>query len=102
MLNFLSRKIRFAVRSPKWQTVRKQHLDKQPYCQACGKKVKLEVHHIVPVHLDPLKELDPDNLITLCDSYCHLVFGHLMDYKSWNVDVIKDSNNFYQKIQSKP
>lgn len=102
MLNFLSRKIRFAVRSPKWSTVRKQHLEKQPYCQACGKRVKLEVHHIVPVHLDPEKELDPDNLITLCDSYCHLTFGHLMDYKSWNRDVIKDSNAFYQKVQSKP
>lgn len=102
MLSFLSKRIRFAVRSPKWSSVRKQHLLKQPQCQACGKTHKLEVHHIIPVHLDPSKELDLDNLITLCDNNCHLTFGHLMDYKSWNKDVIQDVANFYNKVKNKP
>jgi hypothetical protein len=62
----------------------------------------VEVHHIEPVHLCPEKELDIDNLITLCNDPCHLLFGHLMDYKSWNKDVEKDCNHFYNKIQDRP
>lgn len=69
---------------------------------ACGSCTKPEVHHIVPVHLNPDLELDPENLITLCDKYCHFVFGHLMDYKSWNVDVVGDSAEYLQKIKNKP
>lgn len=69
---------------------------------ACGSCKKPEVHHIVPVHLNPDLELDPENLITLCDKYCHFIFGHLMDYKSWNVDVVGDSAEYLQKIQNKP
>jgi len=69
---------------------------------ACGACKKLEVHHIVPVHLNPDLELDPENLITLCDKYCHFIFGHLMDYKSWNVDVVNDSAEYLQKIKNKP
>ena len=44
MFNFLN-KIRFAVRSSKWSNVRKQHLKENPYCIACGRDKKLEVHH---------------------------------------------------------
>lgn len=97
-----NKKIRYAVRSPKWPKLRKQHLKKQPSCQACGSDKKPEVHHIVPVHLDPSKELDPENLITLCDKYCHFIFGHLMDYKSWNANVLDDTKNFIDKIRNRP
>ena len=58
-------------RSSQWPKIRKKHIEKQPCCMACGSCKKPEVHHIVPVHVDPSKELDPDNLITLCDKYCH-------------------------------
>lgn len=97
-----SKKIRFAVRSPKWKTIRKNFLEENNSCAACGRTKKLEVHHIVPVHLDPSKELDIDNLIVLCDDPCHLLFGHLLDYKSWNSNVIEDSSSFLQKIKSRP
>jgi 5-methylcytosine-specific restriction endonuclease McrA len=69
---------------------------------ACGSCKKPEVHHIVPVHLAPELELDPENLITLCDKYCHFIFGHLMNYKSWNVDVLEDSKTYLKKIKDKP
>lgn len=94
--------IRFAIRSPQWSTVRKQHLKDNPYCAACGRNKKLEVHHIEPVHLNPDRELDPTNLLTLCDDPCHLLFGHLMDYKSWNKDVTQDCDYYLDKIQNKP
>lgn len=97
-----SRKIRFAERSPRWQTVRKEHLKHHPNCIACGRDSKLEVHHRVPVHLDPERELDPSNLITLCADPCHLLFGHLMNFKSYNKDVIEDCAVYLNKVKNRP
>lgn len=96
------KQLRYAARSSKWPALRKEHLKKQPCCMACGSCVKPEVHHIIPVHLDSAKELDPDNLITLCDKYCHFVFGHLMHYKSWNINVINDAKQYLDNINKRP
>lgn len=94
--------IRYAYRSPKWSSIRKQHLDNQPVCAACGRNKKLEVHHIEPVHINPDRELDPTNLITLCDNPCHFVFGHLLDYKSWNKEIINDCAVYLNKVKNRP
>jgi hypothetical protein len=102
MLNWLRRKISDYSRSPKWSSVRKEHLKHQPVCQACGRKDDLEVHHIIPYHKNPEKELDPNNLITLCSKNCHLLLGHLMDYKSWNENVVEDSKFLSSKIKNRP
>ena len=101
MFDFFKRKIRYAYRSPKWRTVREAHLSHQPNCQVCNRDKDLEVHHIVPVHIDYTKELDANNLITLC-SKCHLIFGHLYDYKSWNKNVINDCEIYSEKIKNRP
>lgn len=91
----------YSDRSPSWRKVRSEHIKQQPFCQACGSKKSLEVHHIEPYHVNPDRELDPANLITLCKT-CHFVFGHLMDYKSWNIEVQTDSNNFLKKVTERP
>ena len=96
------RELRYAARSSKWPALRREHLKKQPCCQACGSDRKPEVHHIVPVHLDPSRELDPSNLITLCDKWCHFVFGHLLDYRSWNKDVVRDARHYLEKRRTRP
>jgi hypothetical protein len=83
-----------AVRSPHWATTRKHHLLKQPVCAACGGVEKLQVHHKQPYHLHPDLELEPTNLITLCefgDIDCHYNIGHLRDWKSFNPNVEKDA-----------
>lgn len=76
-------------RSSQWRKVRAEHIKRQPVCQACGRAKDLDVHHIVPFHVDPTKELDPDNLITLCGSPCHIVFGHFMSYHCHNENVVE-------------
>lgn len=66
------------------------HLASEPFCKACGHEADLEVHHIEPFHLDPAKELDPTNLITLCEATpqeCHLHIGHLGNWKNFNPKV---------------
>ena len=95
------------ARSPKWPAVRAAHLKAHPTCEACGEgstKI-LNVHHVVPFHVDPSKELDEANLITLCEGpvvNCHLHFGHLRNWKSWNVDVRKDAAEWLKKIKDRP
>ena len=77
-------------RSPEWHKVEKMHIAVQGWCMYCGGTQNLQVHHVEPFHLDPTKELDMTNLITLCEkigSDCHLHIGHLGNWKNFNPQV---------------
>jgi hypothetical protein len=94
-------------RSTKWPAVRKAHLAKFPTCAVCGGKKKLEAHHVSPFHLYPDLELSPGNLITLCENKgyglnCHLLFGHLGNFKSVNAAVREDATSWHVKLVSRP
>lgn len=95
-------KLRYAYRSPKWKKIRQEFIKNHPVCAGCGSTKDLEVHHIEPVHINPNRELDSSNLITLCDKYCHFAIGHLMNYKSYNPNVIIDAKDFLYKIENRP
>jgi 5-methylcytosine-specific restriction protein A len=101
MFSFI-KQIRFATRSPKWSSVRKLHLKDNPNCAACGRNKKLEVHHKIPVHIYPEGELDTSNLITLCSDPCHIIFGHLMNFKSYNKYVVEDCAVYLDRVKNKP
>jgi len=84
-------------RSPKWAAVRQVHLEEYPRCAVCGRAKHLEVHHVEPFHLSPELELDPLNLLTLCDhpaGSCHLIFGHYGDWSLWNPTVRNDAEYY--------
>jgi 5-methylcytosine-specific restriction endonuclease McrA len=54
----------------------------------------LEVHHKIPVSVDPSRELDETNLITLCmypTQKDHFHVGHLGNWKDYNRNVVKDA-----------
>lgn len=89
-------------RSPSWRKVRAEYLKNNPECAACGRTEDLEVHHIIPYHKNPDLELETSNLITLCGKYCHFVFGHFMNWKSWNENVIKDAKLYYEAKSNRP
>jgi 5-methylcytosine-specific restriction endonuclease McrA len=95
-------RLRYAIRSPRWRTVRKEFIKNNNSCAACGSTKDLEVHHVIPVHIDESKELDMDNLITLCSESCHILFGHLMDFKSHNPMVREDCALMSNKIKTRP
>jgi len=86
-------------RSGAWPRVRREHLAREPACYACGRSKQLEVHHVVPYHEDPERELDPSNLVTLCADPCHFVHGHLMNWKHSNPDVLRDASAYRMKVQ---
>ena len=91
-------------RSDMWHNMRNAFLQLHPSCAACGTTEKLEVHHIIPVHVSPDMELAESNLITLCESNGnhHLWTGHLGDFHSWNINVREDSEILKRKIGDRP
>jgi len=94
-----------ARRSSRWNEVRKHHLLLNPRCAVCGSK-RVSVHHIRPFWNNPSLELEPSNLITLCDGFGtwrhHLEFGHLGSFKSWNENVKEDAKLWQEKILKRP
>lgn len=83
-------------RSHDWPAVRAAWLKDHGVCAACGQNDHLNVHHVVPFHADPSKELDPTNLITLCTDgpghlHCHLVIGHAGNFRCHNERVREDA-----------
>ena len=91
-------------RSSKWRTVRKEYIKTHPTCEACGRKKKVEVHHIEPFHEHPEMELDHRNLIALCShaTECHFSIGHLGSFHSYNPNVETDAIIFLDKVKNRP
>lgn len=84
------------LRSPQWNSVRDAHLVEHGTCAACDGNENLQVHHVLPFHLHPEKELDPDNLVTLCmgEWDCHLNIGHGGSFRAFNPHVHEDAYRF--------
>jgi len=64
-------------------------------CAVCGLTSKVETHHVIPFHVAPDLELDPSNLVTLCENKkygvtCHLLFGHRGRYSMVNTSIHSD------------
>ena len=94
-------------RSSKWASVRKKHIGENNVCAVCGGTKMLEVHHKQSFREHPELELEPSNLITLCEAKtnganCHLLFGHLGNYRSINTNVDSDVKIWNDKIKSRP
>lgn len=88
-------------RSSQWGKVRKNFLLLNPTCSVCNSRKGLNIHHREPFHLHPEKELDPSNLITLCRTH-HFTFGHLENWKSYNVSIGEDASEWNKKIKERP
>lgn len=93
-------------RSPEWKRVREEFIEENgDKCAVCNLKTNLEVHHIIPLRMDRTRELDKTNLIILCENksiFCHFVYGHLMNWMSYNKDVIEDAKYLNKKILDRP
>ncbi len=84
--SFVMRNPAFVTKNMRRQySVRKAlltHRKKNPVCEATGSTRRLEVHHIVPVSVNPTLADWPSNLITL-EKKAHLVIGHGGNYKNY-------------------
>ncbi len=92
-------------RSPEWKNVRDQFvIDNGSMCACCSKTENLNVHHIIPVHINPELELDKSNLIVLCQNKnlnCHLSIGHLGSFLAYNPTVVEDVTIWKNKIKER-
>src|SRR5450759_3744501 len=91
-------------RSDDWNKVRRRFLKMNPMCAVCDARKRIAAHHIKPYHLFPELELEPTNLITLCENGAnhHIFVGHLQSWKSYNSDVIQDAAIWREKIRNRP
>lgn len=90
----------FGSRSPEWRKLRNQYIKANPDCELCGKKAE-QVHHQIPVSVDKSKELDWENLMSVC-SHCHFYYAHLGSYRSYNIIVKNDSEYWKWKRKYRP
>lgn len=87
----------------KWEEFERRYWEKHPdekYCHACGERRRVELHHIVPRHVDPSRIFDESNLIPLCRS-CHFRIGHLCDWDLWNPYVVEDASRLLETIRAR-
>lgn len=61
----------------------------------------LQVHHCIPFHLAPEKELDWDNFICVT-RWEHFIMCHLGNWKSWNINIKEDAKIWFNKISNRP
>lgn len=90
-------------RSSRWPAVRKIHLQSFPRCEVCGTRRNVEVHHWLPFHLFPDKELEFSNLISLCESSshnCHFIVGHCLDWQKYNANVWDDAKYLKKMLKN--
>jgi len=69
-----------------------KHRKANPCCAMCGMRSRffgstVQVHHLIPVHVDPSQACAQSNLLTLCRAH-HFRIGHLGNYKDYNTNVL--------------
>src|SRR5438874_1242024 len=81
---------------PNWKSIEESDIARVGRCQFCLSRIKLQVHHIIPVHVRPDLNSEPINLIVLCEP-CHLRFGHLGDFKRyWDPEVRSRASDSFE------
>ncbi len=94
------------ARSPHWPAVERAFRAAHPHCLACAPdapETAVQVHHRAPFHYvvalgRPDLELDPRNLVSLCETEegrpaenHHLLIGHLGNFREGNLEVLEDA-----------
>lgn len=95
----------FGARASQWKKEKDAWLIDNGWCRACGTNKFLTVHHKKPYWKWPELELDKSNFITLCETpthNCHFIFGHLLNWKSWNDEVEELVKEFNRLLAGRP
>ena len=89
-------------RSPKFAKLAKEFIkEKGGKCEATGVSFDLEVHHILPYHLYPEKELDKNNFIVLTH-WIHFFLAHLGRWASHNEKIVEHAKWLRELIRNRP
>lgn len=77
-------------RDPAWERESKAYLAENLKCCLCRQASEV-VHHVVPVHVNPKREMDKTNWSAVCIR-CHFSIGHLCNWRLWQ-------ENFFKIVQ---
>lgn len=95
-----------AERSSQWSSFKVQFAKTHPkVCAVCGTTKGLQLHHKTPFSRDKSRELDPTNVVWLCEQgehSCHLIFGHLYSFFSYNLDLDNTIKEWNVLITNRP
>lgn len=86
---FIARNIAFAASNvrklPEVRRAMREVDSERPCCAWCGRKGDTDIHHCIPVSVDPSRAADKANMIPLCRKKgCHFAVGHFGDWKDFN------------------
>ena len=102
MAGYIRELYKLIARSPGWRKVRSERIKlDRGQCRVCTKRKRLQVHHVRPFRLRPELELDINNTITLCGR-CHILIGHLDNWKSFNSNLAADVQAIFNRIKFRP
>lgn len=88
-------------RSPKFAALAREVIkERGGKCEATGYAKDLEVHHVVPYHIDPSRELDKTNLIVLTH-WMHFFLAHFGNWSSWNDNIVEDARKLKERIKNR-
>lgn len=90
-----------APRHPRWPEAARAFVRRNPFCAVCRTKSDLQVHHELPFHLFPAREMDESLWHVLCRR-CHLFVGHLGDFRSYNPRVRADAAEWAARFADRP
>ena len=67
-------------------------------CRLCGDWKNVQLHHVIPVSINPSLECVRENIVELCKTH-HFIVGHQSNWNNYNVNFWKDfhsikRNNF--------
>ena len=90
-------------RSGKWRSFRNEIL-RGKCCAICSSERMICLHHIISFSLAPDLECEPSNCIPLCQSKkyginCHLLIGHLGNWRRINVNVRADVAYWHERLR---
>lgn len=94
-------------RSSLWPKTKREFEKNNPkVCAICRKKKGVQLHHKKPFHLHPELELEPSNLVWLCENQkdisCHLIFGHFGNFKDkYNPRIDADIKLWNERLTKK-
>ena len=81
---------------------KRAHRAVHPRCLVCNRLrdpvtgKQNDVHHLVPVHIDPSKATEPGNLGTMCRLH-HFLVGHRANWKDYNRLVGDDARDLARR-----
>jgi hypothetical protein len=91
-----------AARDHRWHAFKNKIIEGKR-CSICGSDKNLTGHHKKPFFQYPELELDPENIEVLCENpsrNCHFVFGHLMNWQTYNDD-LANTITYFQLIKNR-